>query len=62
MGRFWVSSVVHTPNSGASGKILLDEERAIIDKAFQILDKDQSGAIDKGELEYVVKKLGCAPG
>merc|ERR1719316_1280539 len=33
-----------------TSKILLDEERAIIDKAFQILDK--------GELEYVVKKLG----
>merc|ERR1719359_1094778 len=41
-----------------TSKILLDEERAIIDKAFQILDRDQSGAIDKGELEYVVKKLG----
>merc|ERR1719420_1780946 len=41
-----------------TSKLLLDEEHMIIEKAFNILDRDQSGTIEKKELEDAVMKLG----
>jgi Ca2+-binding EF-hand superfamily protein len=41
-----------------ASKLLLDDERVIIENAFNLLDRDKSGRIEKREFEGAVMKLG----
>jgi len=42
----------------SAGQSILDEEKYLIDKVFNIVDVDHSGSIDKKELEEMFKLFG----
>jgi len=44
--------------TGAGGVSILDEERRLIDKVFNIVDKDNSGSVDMEELKDMFKLFG----